>query len=165
MQQLQIKNIYICEKLDRPTFRHIKAVLIPPDGSLPISNTNNWSTYIFDSASVSIHPMVWTCIKIHRNSLEIYDQNDAIIFRCASDMSVFATLGQPSPSPLPATNHIATDATASHPRFICFQAFPLSEQILICMTMSDGRTDGWICCKSKWLKLHSLYARLAIKYS
>lgn len=164
MQQLQIKNIYICEKLDRPTFRHIKAVLIPHDGSLPISNTNNWSTYIFDSASVSIHPMVWTCIKIHRNSLEIYDQNDAIIFRCASDKSEYehVCIRYPWSATTTTSNHIAT---ASHPRFICFQAFPLSEQILICMTMSDGRTDCWICCKSKWLKLHSLYARLAIKYS
>lgn len=66
--------------------------------------------------------------------------SDVHLTEVNTSMSVFATLGQPSP--LPPTNHIATDATASHPCFICFQAFPLSEQILICMTMSDGRTVG-----------------------
>lgn len=152
MQQLQIKNIYM--RKTGPTYisPHKGFVNSPCDGSLPISNKNNWSTYIFDSASVSIHPMVWTCIKIHRNSLEIYDQNDAIIFRCASDMSVFATLGQPSP--LPPTNHIATDDTASHPRFICFQAFPLSVQNLICMTMSDGRAVGSVVSPNGWNYIH-----------
>lgn len=155
MQQLQIKNIYM--RKTGPTYisPHKGFVNSPHDGSLPISNTNNWSTYIFDSASVSIHPMVWTCIKIHRNSLEIYDQNDAIIFRCASDKSEYEHVCIRYPwSAITITttsNHIAT---ASHPRFICFQAFPLSEQILICMTMSDGRTVGSVVSPNGWNYIH-----------